>query len=307
MTHYGRALLLVILSSSLITACGEKKDGAATQIAAKVNDHEISVHQINYAMARLGNIPKGKEDEAGKQVLRELVDQQLLVQQALDKRLDRSPNVLQALEVSKRQILTQAYIEQMAEQLAKPTDAEIHDYYVKTPELFSSRRIYKFAEISMAGSTSVETVKQMLSGEKNLDGFVGKLRKENIEFRTFSSVKAAEELPLEMLPKFFQMAKGEVALIPMGDKLIVLQLQDSKEQPLTEEQAKPAIANFMFADKRRMLIEAEMKKLRDSGKIEYLGAYADLAKNEQAAPAQPATPAPSKKEDHLEKGISGLK
>jgi len=323
MKHRGRVVLFALLPFVFLTACGDKKENhAETQVAAKVNGDEISVHQINFALARLGAIQKGKEAEAGRQVLKGLVDQQILVQQALDKRLDRNPNVLQAIEAAKHQILAQAFLEQMLQKLVKPTDAEIHDYYAKFPDLFANRRIYKFGEVSMAGgATQMDKVKQLLTGTKSLEEFAGKLRAENIAFKTVSYIKAAEELPMTMLPKFSKMANGEVAIIPSGDSLNVLQLQDSKNQPLTEEQAKPIIENFLTGQKRKALLEAEMKKLRDTAKIEYLGAYTDLGKAGQKVPVATQSTAVSEntesseiepgkrapiKDSHVEKGLSGL-
>lgn len=312
--NFGRIILLVLLTSVFMTGCGEKKEAGGTQVAAKVNGDEISVHQINYAMTRIGNIQKGKEDEAAKQILKGLVDQQLLVKLAVDKKLDRNPNVLQAIEASKRQILAQSSIEQLVAQLPNPTDGEIHDYYVKSPELFANRRIYRFAEISMAGAVQVEKVKELMSGTKNLEEFAGKLNDEKIVFKTASAIKGAEELPTILLPKFFKMAKGEVAIIPAGDSLSVLQLQDFREQPLTEEQAKPAIGRFLSEQKRKALLEAEMKKLQDAAKIEYIGVYADAGKTtkQDIQPAQAATAAEPGKADaktdtHVEKGLSDLK
>jgi len=309
--NYGRVLLLVLIFPALLSACGHKDKKGETQVVAKVNGDEISVHQINYAMARLTNIPKGKEDEAGRQILKSLVDQQLLVKLAGDKKLDRNPNVLQAIEASKRQILAQAAVEQMVAQLSKPTDSEIHEYYFKSPELFASRRIYKFVEVSMANTVPVEKVKQLLTGTKSLEEFAGKLRKENIVFKSAAAVKGAEELPTVLLPKFSKMAKGEVAIIPTGDSLSVLQLQDFKEQPLTEEQAKPVIGNFLLEQKRKTTLEEEMKKMRDADKIEYFGAYADAGKPASAVNAAAPLAEPSKaeaaKDNHVEKGLSGLK
>ena len=311
--NFGRAMLLALLPSIFLAACGGKKEGGASQVVAKVNGDEISVHQINYAMARIGDIPKGKESEAGRQILKGLVDQQILVKFAVDKKLDRNPDVFQAIETSRRQILAQASLEQLAGQLSKPTDAEIHDYYVKSPELFANHRTYKFAEISMAGTVPVEKAKQMMSGVKSLEEFAAKLDKEKIEFKTAVTIKGAEELPTALLPKFSKMAKNEVAIIPVGDTLSVLQLQDFKEQSLTEDQVKPLIAKFLVEQKRKTVLEAEMKKLRDSAKIEYLGAYADAGKAEQAAVVTTAvnTAEPGKadaaKDSHVEKGLSGLK
>jgi EpsD family peptidyl-prolyl cis-trans isomerase len=326
MKHHGRVVLLALLPLVLLTACGDKKGShAETQVAAKVNGDEISVHQINFAISRLGPVQKGKEVEGGKQVLKELVDQQVLVQQAIEKKLDRNPNVLQAIEAAKRQILAQAFLEEVLQKLVKPTDAEIHDYYVKEPDLFASRRIYRFSEITIPGGTAqIDKIKQLLTGAKTLEQFAERLRTENITFKAVTAVKAAEELPMALLPKFSKMTDGEVAIIPTRDSLNVLQLQDSKNQPLTEQQAKPVIENFLLGQKRNALLEVEMKKLRDAAKIEYLGAYADTGKAGQspaaaqstapqpavgvtvAAPeVKPGEPAPAK-DNHVEKGLSGL-
>ena len=312
--RFGRILLLVLLSPAFLAACNHKKEGGETQVVAKVNGDEISIHQINYALSRMGNIPKSQENEVEKQILKGLVDQQLLVKMAVEKKLDRNPNVVQTIEASKRQILAQASLENMMQQLSSPTDTEIHDYYVKSPELFANHRIYKFAEISMASTTPVDKIKQLLSGTKSLEEFAGKLKSANIEFKASSTVKGAEELPTALLPKFSKMAKGEVAIIPAGDNISVLQLQDYKEQAVTEEQVKPVVGKFLLEQKRKALLEAEMKKLRDAAKIEYLGAYADAGKaSAPAAPTGNATkPTESAKTDdtkdsHMEKGLSGLK
>lgn len=314
MAYYGRVAFLVLFSA-LLSACGHKSEGN-TQVVAKVNGDEITVYQLNYAMSRVGNIPKGGENEAEKQVLKSLVDQQLLVKLATDKKLDRNPNVLQAIEASKSQILAQAALEQLVQPLlTKPTDTEIHDYFVKTPELFANRRIYKFIEVSIASKTPLEKIKSMLSGAKSLDEFFGKLRKEDIEFKTATVVKPAEELPTVLLPKFFKMAKGEVAIVPAGDSVSVLQLQDFQEQPVTEEQAKPLIGKYLLEQNRKTLLEAELKKLRDSAKIEYLGAFAGTAKSlltpasavSAAATTTDTGKADSAKDNDLKKGLSGLK
>lgn len=320
MMHFSRILLLILLPAVLLIACDGKKEGAEAQVIAKVNGDAISAIQVNFAMTRLGNIPKIKEDEVKKQVLKGLLDQQIMARQALEKKLDHNPNVLQAIEASNRLILAQSFVEQMMQQIAKPTDAEIHDYYVKTPELFSNRRIYKFSEISLSSAIQMDEVKRLLIGVKNLEEFAGKLHKQKIEFKAASAIKAAEELPLNLLPRFSKLARGELSIIPIGNGLVV-QLQDSREQPLTEQQAKLIIGKLLFEQKRKTVLEVEMSKLRESSKYEYFGAYADMGKARQnqeavqpalAQPESVASPALQSESDvvkdsHVVKGLSGLK
>src|SRR5205807_8952586 len=113
------------LRSSLLLAlvvarwsCGKadvKK--APGQVVAKVNGDEISVHQINNAIARSNDIAPDEAKQAAVQTLERIIDQELLVQKALKNKLDRDPKVMKAIEDAKRQILAQAYVERAADSL----------------------------------------------------------------------------------------------------------------------------------------------------------------------------------------------
>ena len=105
-----------MLSFLLITglaACGNKESTKpASQIAAKVNSGEISVHQVNYVLSRT---PAAAKPEAAPKLRREildrLIDQELAVEQAIEKKLDRAPDVLMTIENARREILARAYVE----------------------------------------------------------------------------------------------------------------------------------------------------------------------------------------------------
>src|SRR5512139_2955755 len=111
-----KKLYLPLLIAALVVGCGDKKDEAATtekgatQVAAKVNGTELTVHQINYALQRMPNLDKGQTKAASLEVVRKLVDQEVLLQKALADKLDRDPTVVQALDAARRQILAEAYM-----------------------------------------------------------------------------------------------------------------------------------------------------------------------------------------------------
>ena len=96
--------LLILLAATIMVVGGCSKKEAATggkgdsQVVAKVNGDEISVHQVNFQLGRLGQMNEEQSKIAAKQVLAKLVDQQLLKQKAVENKLDRDPRVLQALE-----------------------------------------------------------------------------------------------------------------------------------------------------------------------------------------------------------------
>ena len=300
----GRWALLSAIAVVGLTlgACGNKEGGEkkATQVAAKVNGDEITVHQVNQAMQRLANLPEDQAKRAHKQILDRLVDQQLLVQQAVEGKLDRDPNVVAAIEASRRQILAQAYIQKVAGAAAKGSGDEIKDFYVKHPELFQERRIYRFTQLAIAATgdqqpaikTRLEQLDKSPDKEHILPQFADWLKQQDIKFQATQTTQAAEQLPLESLPRYHQMKIGDLMFQPGPRGVVVSQLVAAQTQPLTEEQAKPFIEQYLQNRERLKISEEEMKRLRAAAKIEYVGEFADLKQDQSAPAVVPAGEAP---------------
>lgn len=289
----GITALTFALATALV-GCGEKAeaDKTATQVAARVNDDEITVHQINFEMAKLnGKINQGQAKEAADRILNSLIDQHLLMQQAMDEKVDRDPQVVQALEASRQQILAQAYIQRLTEQAAKPTAAEIDDYYAKNPALFAERRIFRLQEISIPVTPeNAASIKKQLARLGNIRELGEWLKSVNIPARSVQSVKAAEQIPLELLPKLHALKDNQGVTIASPDSVNILFVVSSQSQPIAKEQAVPVIERFLANAKKREIAQAEIKKLRESAKLEYLGDYAGADKDAAPASAQSANP-----------------
>jgi EpsD family peptidyl-prolyl cis-trans isomerase len=297
--YVGTCILATAVAMSLY-GCGEKKEGEepkASQVAAKVDGDEITVHQLNHEVTKLGNVNPEQAQQIANQVLKGLVDQTLLMNKAIEEKLDRDPEVLQTLESNRRQILAQAYLQRHTDNAAKPTDAEISDYFNQHPELFSERRIYRLQEISVQVTPqNVEAVKKQLAASKNLGDFAQWLKANSIPARAGQSVKTAEQLPLEILPRLHKLKDGQALTLQANNSLNILVLAGSQTQPMAREQATQVIERYLTNARKRELAEAELKKLRDAAKVEYLGAYADAGKVQTPAPAAAApqaTPQPA--------------
>ena len=104
-------------------------------------------------------------------------------------------------------------------------------------------------------------------------------------------MRAAEQLPLQSLDAFAKMRDGQAVLNQGPNGVQVVVLAGSRSQPVTLEQAKPAIEQFLLNERKRKLIEEDVKKMRGEAKIEYVGKFAEGAKGAAAAPATPAAPA----------------
>ncbi len=315
-----KKLVLPLLIAALVAGCGDKKEEAtdekaATQVAAKVNGTELTVHQVNYALQRIPNLDAEKSKAASLQVVRNLVEQELLVQKALTDKLDRDPTVVQALDAARRQVLAEAYMSRKLGTPAEPSDAEVSTYFDNHPELFAKRKIYRLQELSIkAPADRHDAIRAQLGTSKNLNDFAAWLKAENLPVKAAQGVKPAEQLPLQLLPQLAKMPDGQAMVVNAPDGLLVVVLADSQVQPVTLEQAKPAITRLLQTEARQKAAKAELDALKAAATIEYVGEFADAGK-EAAAPAEkPAAPAadaapaaPDADADAISKGISGLK
>jgi EpsD family peptidyl-prolyl cis-trans isomerase len=287
--------LLMAMTLGLIAGCGNGKEKAASQVAARVNDSEISVHQVNFLLQQR-EVRQDAVEAARRQALSRLIDQELAVQKALNLKIDRQPAVLQALEAAKREVLARAYVERVAEAATPPSAAEMEKFYKDKPALFAERRVYQLQELNIElPREQLPELSKRLSAAKDMDSFTEYLRSSNIRYMQNRAVRAAEQLPLERLDEFAKMKDGQARLIPTPSGATVLVLVKSQVQPVELEKAKPAIEQYLASQRKRELVERDMKDLRTAAKIEYVGKFAEASASAPAAnalngPSEPDTP-----------------
>lgn len=267
-------LVALAATVALLSGCGDKKEKLASQTAVKVNKDEITVHQINFVLQQQRGLRAEQAEAAGRQVLERLIDQQLAIEKADDLKLDREPRVVQQLEAAKREILARAYFDRVSEGAAKPSREDIKKYYDDTPALFKERRVYQMQELAIEASPeSVGALRAKLTASKNIGEFIEYLKSQDIKFAANQAVRTAEQLPLQSLERFSQMKDGQALVNQSPKGLQVIVLVNSRNQPVTEEQAKPAIEQFLLNERRRKLVTDDLKAMRTAAKIEYVGKY----------------------------------
>ncbi len=270
--------LVLVTSAALLSACGDQKEKPATQTAAKVNREEITVHQINAALQQQRGVKPEQADEASRRALERLIDQELALQKAAEMKVDRNPRVMQAIEAARRDIVSRAYVEQIGEGATKPTPAEIKKYYDDNPALFRERRVYQLQELAIeVAPGQVDALRSKLQAAKNINEFVEYLKVNNIAFSANQAVRAAEQLPLGALPALAKLKDGQAMLNPTPTGAQVVVLAGSSVQPVDEAHAGKAIEQFLLNERKRKIVADDLKALRGSAKIAYVGKFADAA------------------------------
>jgi peptidyl-prolyl cis-trans isomerase C len=128
---------LILASSTLLTGCFEDKpktDETATVPAVKKEDAVASVNSVYISKKTLDTLEKEISERSQgqtfpkEQLLEELIQRELLIQQATQKGLDKSPEILERLATVKNSLLSQAALQDYLK--SNPvTDEEIKAEY----------------------------------------------------------------------------------------------------------------------------------------------------------------------------------
>lgn len=317
-----KKIALIVPALMLVMAGCSKHDEAgkgSSQVVAKVNGSEITVHQLNFALSKMGKLDQSQVKAASEKVLQQMVDMELLKQKSVDEKLDRDPNVLQVLEATKQQVLAQAYMQKVASKQAIPSADEIRKFYDTHPELFSERNVYVIQEFALqTGPEHADEIEAGISAAKTPEEIGKWLQDNKYVFNVNASRKGAEQLPLELLKQLHSLKAGDTLVVKSPQAIVLLFLAKIDRQPVGFENAKPVIQQFLVNSGQQTLVKNEVANLRKKAKVEFYGDFSKVTLDaETTAPAVPATkpepaavaPASPTEPAHnqaIEKGLSGL-
>lgn len=272
------ACLAIVAVAVALAGCNSKEAGGPSQVVANVNGEEITELQVNQALERQENLKPDQLESLSRKVVAALVQQEIVLRKAREVKIDREQRVVQNVEALKRDAVSRAYLERIAEGAARPSPKDVQTYFEGNPALFTQRKIYTFQEISVqvaeAQKAEIETLISTLKSPTELEGF---LKTKQIPARSERTTAAAENLPLPLLQRISVLKPGQGLILPAIGGLRVVLLLNAQESPTTEEQARPAIATYLMNQNKRKAVEMELVSLRTATKVEYFGKYADLA------------------------------
>ena len=272
-------VLAAVFAEGFMVACADSKNESADyRVAARVNKEEIAVHQVDVALSKLRGIKAEQAEAAGRRALDRLVDQELMAQRAEELGLDRDPRVRHQVEAARREAVARIFAEQAESAARKPSAEQVKKYYVDNPNLFRDRRVYSIQEISIdTQPEKLDALRHMLRDSHSIGQFMDYLKANDIEFTGTQSVRPAEQLPSHVLDSVVRMKSGQAMLSPSSNGANVFIVIGSKSQPVSEEDSKLAIEQFLFNEAKRSLVKAEVGSLRAASRIEYRGKFANGA------------------------------
>lgn len=254
------------LLAPLIAGCDKPPIADQSQVLARVNGDEISVHQLSFAQAQSPTkVVSNVEREA---LLEKMIDRQLAVQQALEKQLDRRPEVMMRLQEARLDILAAAYSDLVTGTKPSAYDKGAAAFYNEHPGLFAERKIYRLREVSLpADSPTLTEAQARLERRESLEDVLAWLREQRGSFTDQVSIRPAEQLPIEVADRLHRVRPGDTIAFRLPRALVIYQLQSAEAAPLDWKAAEPIIRAHLTKQEETALFKDELQRLRAGAQI----------------------------------------
>jgi peptidyl-prolyl cis-trans isomerase C len=258
------ALLMPVLLS-----CGAGSGARSSQVVATVNGQEITETQLNRALESAG--VREVTPAIRKHAIESLATEELLVQAALKNEIDRDPGFVQALDHSRRKLLSQFFAERMIYPKAVISAADISDYYNKQPLLFAQRRRFRLTTFQANAADVTPAVRTELDAVNSVEKVRGVLDRHGIKYTTELASVAPEQLPVDELEAFAKAAVGDLFVNPRDDGSVLLMAVAAIEEdvPMTLERARPLIEQYLQNARNQSAAAEYIARVRASAQIVY--------------------------------------
>lgn len=268
-----RSMLLGLICIPIfLSGCSSSHslDKSKTQVVAKVNGEEVTVHEVNQYMSHITQMDATPE-QMRKNAIDAVIDQHLLQTAAKQAKLDRDVDVLETELDSTKNILIDAYKARHFNATTSPTEQQISAYYQSHPLLFAERKLYQLQQLRI--QSSVENQPALLAQLKqsdNIEAFVHWLDAQRIAYDISNTVKAPEDMGATEQGMVTKMKVGEAAIVNQDqNSLSLVFLTATQQQPITLVHARLRIQDALMADSAVQQAALWLKQARLNAKIVY--------------------------------------
>ncbi|MBW2038999.1 MAG: peptidylprolyl isomerase [Deltaproteobacteria bacterium] len=262
-------LLFLFLSTF---AC-DKAESPKGKELAKVNDREITLEEFNQEMEHLPTYlkPMMVSAEARKEFLQNLIDRELLLQEAKKRGLDRDKQILAKLERFKQGLVIEALLGELFKGKDEVSDEEVEAYYRENKEKFLVGERIRVRHILVKTLPEAKEIKRRLSQGEDFIRLVKRYsispsRDKGGDLGYIERGKTGKEFERAA---FSLKRPGEISeIVKASFGYHVIRLEDRKKpHQRTFSEVKEEIKGLLQEKKREKILTAYLKELRKGSKI----------------------------------------
>lgn len=281
-THSAALIACVAISGC---GLGGDKGGKAPsgQVVATVDGEEITAMELNAELAGVQVADAVQRKAAEQGALRQIIMRKLLVKQAKEAKIDKSPAYALQQERANENMLAGAMQRNLAQGVAEPTREEAERFVAEHPNMFAQRRVMVVDQIVTTGLTPALT--KQLEPATTLEQIEAVFQGASLDYQRTTVVLDSLNAPPAFVDTLMKLPPNEIFVFPRGGAVIVNQIRDSRIMPFTGDRAVKYALNGL---KNLRTQEAVAKKLEALEK----GAVDKIKYNEAYKPKPPAKAAP---------------
>jgi EpsD family peptidyl-prolyl cis-trans isomerase len=264
-----KKLIYSAILFGMLSACDNKNSvGNHSQVIAKVNGDEITVHQVNAELQRI-KMPVSNPEALSKKVLESLIDRQLLVQEAIKLNLDHTPEVVELVEAARAQIYAQAYLARKISSMPPAKEDEVRKFMAEHPEVFNERKMLSTTDVVFSNDPSKIDYDTLQAKVSNLDELKTLLARHQIHFDMLQEQIPSESMPKQALSMLNQIKVGDLLFMhDDNNKVIVRGVNSIIDAPLETNQSMEMATKIVNERKRQQFINDELNRLKKLARID---------------------------------------
>jgi len=262
-----------LMGSLLLSGCQKEATG---QVAAVVNDEEVTLQEINAELGR-AQIPEGVDKQQVQQsALQRIVERRLLAQAAREDGLDKTPEFLIRRRQLEDALLVQLLGEKLARTTSVPAGPAVDAFMRQNPAVFGGRAILTVDRMQFAMPSDPNRLRSLESAH-SMDEVAAALRQMGIQFSRGNAQMDSAVLGQERLTRIRALPDGEPFVIPENGLVTVAVITGETPQPVQGDQGRPVAVQMMRNQSLSEAMRSRLTSEKAEAKIEYQPGFAPAA------------------------------
>lgn len=288
------ALALLSVVAAFMAGCDAVNgEGTAPAVLVTVNQGEITAAGLERVLPGPTLLPRDRQH--ARMALEALIDEELLVQEAIATGLDRDPVVVASQVQASREMLARLAAERIAAGVPPVAEAQVREFYSSHPEWYAKRKLYQLVAFTVARSSVTPAIQKELDSAHAAVRVRRVLERHGLAYQAQAMTATPEDIPAGKLPEFNRSAVGDLLVTAHGADLFLLSVTSITAAPLAFDAARPFIEQRLNEQARQAALARYLQDRRERAAIAYHAEALDpYLAGFDPVPAGPAEDSPSR-------------
>jgi EpsD family peptidyl-prolyl cis-trans isomerase len=259
----------------LAVSTGACKREATGQVAAVVNDDEVTLQEVNGELAGV-TLPAGAERKAAQQAaLQRVIDRRLLAQAARQENLDKDPEFITRRRQQEELLLVQMFGQKLSRSVRVPDAKAVDKFIASHPNMFAARSIFTVERLQFV----MDPAKlEQFTPDHSLDAVASRLTSLGVKFARGAGELDSAKLTPEMSARLAAVPAGEPFIVPETGAITAAVVTGTKPAPISGDAARPLAARALQNEQLKETLQDRLKAEKAKAKIEYQAEFAPAPK-----------------------------